>query len=88
VWHPIFGEHQSATMPMYNRLDVRVTRLFSPPRVMGKPGGFGVLYCEAMNVLGIPNALEYVYNSDYSQRYTRVSYFGRRIVVAGFALTW
>jgi len=32
--------------------------------------------------------LEYVYTEDYSTRYERLSYFSRRMLVAGFGLTW
>jgi hypothetical protein len=89
IWRPVFGEHNSAVMPDYHRLDVRATRLFSLPRGAGMPASsVCAAYVEAMNVLAIRNPLEYVYNSDYSRRYTRDSYFSRRFLVAGVALTW
>ena len=76
-------------MPDYHRLDVRITRLFSLPRGAGVPASsVCAAYVEAMNVLAIRNPLEYVYNSDYSRRYTRDSYFSRRFLVAGVSLTW
>ncbi|HUK63231.1 MAG TPA: TonB-dependent receptor, partial [Dongiaceae bacterium] len=31
IWHPVYGDHGSATYPDYHRLDVRLTRLFSLP---------------------------------------------------------
>jgi hypothetical protein len=41
-----------------------------------------------MNVLGTENVLDYIYNRDYSRRYEDLSYFSRRLAVAGLALTW
>ena len=58
-------------------------------RAAGVPAsGVCVAYVEAMNVLGTPNVLGYVYNSDYSRRYEDYSYFSRRILVAGVSLSW
>jgi hypothetical protein len=89
VWHPIYGENNSDQLPDYHRLDVRLTRLFSLPKWQGVPASsVCVVYLEAMNVLGIRNVLDYVYNSDYSQRYSNDSYFSRRFLVGGFALSW
>ncbi|NOT32780.1 MAG: TonB-dependent receptor [Candidatus Eisenbacteria bacterium] len=89
VWHPVEGARQSANMPDYHRLDVRYSRLFSMPAWAALPqSGPCVVYVEGLNVLAIDNTLEYVYNSDYSRRYERDSYFSRRLLVAGFSLTW
>ena len=89
AWRPIEGGENSALMPQYHRLDVRVTRLFTMPAALGLPeSGMSVLYLEALNVLDTPNVLEYVYNDDYTERREVLSYFSRRMVVAGFALTW
>jgi vitamin B12 transporter len=89
IHRPIEGEQYSALMPQYHRLDVRVTRLFTMPAALGLPeSGMSVLYLETLNVLDTPNVLEYVYNDDYSERREVLSYFSRRMVVAGFALTW
>ena len=89
IWHPVEGPHYSATMPVYHRFDFRVTRLFSLPAGLGLPAsGVSVLYAEALNVFAVPNVLEYVYNEDYSAREEVLSYFSRRMIVAGFALTW
>jgi hypothetical protein len=89
LWQPVYGDHRSALMPAYHRLDLRVTRLFSLPAV-GPVRGSSIcaFYVEGLNVLGIENVLEYVYNSDYSGRYPRDSYFSRRMLVAGVGLTW
>ncbi len=89
LWRPVYGEHRSDEMPQYQRLDLRVTRLFSLPAGLSLPASnVCVAYVEAMNLLGTANVLEYVYNSDYSQRYDRLSYFSRRLLVAGFGLSW
>ncbi len=89
LWRPIEGPEYSAEMPQYHRLDVRLTRLFTMPAGLGLPeSGLSVLYLEAMNVLDTPNILEYTYNEDYTERHEMLSYFSRRMVVAGFALTW
>ena len=47
-----------------------------------------MLYLEGMNVLGLRNAQDYVYTSDYSERRTVDSVFSRRLLVAGCSLTW
>ena len=89
VWHPVFGENQSAWFPSYHRLDLRMTRLFTVPGTLGiKPSNVCAFYVEGMNVLGTRNLLDYVYTSDYSQRLERESYFSRRLLVAGVSMTW
>jgi hypothetical protein len=89
IWHPLYGEHGSGLMPAYDRMDFRLLRLFSLPRMGGvRPSNVCAAYLEAINVLNTPNVLDYVYNSDYSRRYSDYSYFSRRLVVAGFSLSW
>ncbi len=89
LWRPVFGEHHAARLPAFTRLDLRATRLFSMPRIAGvKPSSVCAAYVEALNVENRRNVLEYVWNSDWSRRYRRDSYFGRRLLVAGVALTW
>ena len=83
VWHPVLGENQSALTPAYDRVDVRLTRLFSLPK-----SNVCVLYAECMNVLGTANVLDYSYNADYTVRSANRSYFSRRLIVAGFSLSW
>jgi hypothetical protein len=89
IWHPVYGEHGSGRMPVYDRVDLRLMRLFSLPRTGRVPASsVCVAYLEAMNLLGIRNVLDYVYNADYTRRYENWSYFSRRTLVAGFGLTW
>jgi len=89
LWHPVYGDHGSGLMPAYDRVDFRLMRLFSLPRMAGvRPSNVCVAYLEAMNVLDTQNVLNYVYNSDYSRRYEDYSYFSRRMLVAGFSLSW
>jgi hypothetical protein len=89
IWRPVYGEHGSALLPAYRRLDLRATRLFSLPAGLGlPPSSVCAAYVEALNVLNLKNVLEYVYDADYSRRIARDSYFSRRFLVAGFGLTW
>lgn len=89
VWHPVFGETNSALTPGYQRADLRLTRLFSLPKTGRVPAsGVCVFYAECMNILGTANVLDYSYNADFSQKIVNRSYFGRRLVVAGFGLSW
>ena len=89
IWHPVYGAHGSALMPVYDRVDLRIMRIFSVPRVSGLPAtGACAAYVEAMNLLGTANVLEYTYSSGYVHKYPEYSYFSRRMLVAGFSLTW
>src|SRR5262245_43987843 len=86
---PIYGPHHSALMPEYHRLDVRLTRLFTLPRArVTRPSAACAFYVEGINVLGIHNVLDYVYDETYSTRYRTELYFNRAMLVAGFSLTW
>jgi hypothetical protein len=68
---------------------MRITHLFSMPARLGLPSSsVCVAYCEGLNVLGIRNVLDYSYNADYTQRTAQDSYFSRRMLVAGFGLSW
>ena len=89
LWRPRFAEDNSDQLPTYHRLDVRLTKLFSMPKGLGLPASsVCVAYCEGLNVLGIENVLDYTYNEDYSERRIQDSYFSRRMLVAGFGLSW
>jgi hypothetical protein len=67
---------------VYDRLDVRLTHLFS------LRGVNCVVFGEVMNLLARHNAAAYAYTPDFSQRHVSESYFSRRILVAGASLTW
>jgi len=81
-WDPIEGSRYSDHLPVYHRVDVRLTRLFS------RWGGNWVAFGEVMNLLDRHNAASYSYSPDYSARRVNESYFSRRILVAGFSLSW
>lgn len=89
LWRPTFAEDNSGLMPAQHRLDLRVTHLFSLPRIAGLPeSSVCVAYMEGLNVLGIRNTLDYHYNADYSARRAQDSYFSRRMLVFGAGLSW
>ncbi|MEO5618375.1 MAG: TonB-dependent receptor, partial [Candidatus Eisenbacteria bacterium] len=89
LWRPGFAEDNSGQLPAYHRLDVRLTKLFSMPKGLSLPASsVCVAYCEGLNVLGLRNVLDYSYNEDYTERREQESYFARRMLVAGFALSW
>jgi vitamin B12 transporter len=89
IWHPVWGAHGSGVMPAYERMDFRLLRLFTLPRAGAvRSSGVCVAFLEALNVLGTRNVLDWVYNSDYSRRYSDDSYFSRRMLVAGTSLSW
>jgi len=89
LWRPAYAENNSGHLPTYHRLDLRLTRLFSLPPMGGlRESSVCVFFIEALNVLDTRNVLDYVYSEDYSERRTSDSYFSRRMLVAGFALSW
>jgi hypothetical protein len=89
AWRPVEGENNSGRMPVFSRVDVRATYLFSLPAMGGiKASSVCVAYIEALNVLNRHNTLRYTWNEDYTERHAEDSYFGRRLVVAGVGLAW
>jgi hypothetical protein len=81
-WDPIEGPRYSDHLPLYHRLDARLTHLFS------WRGVSCVVFGEVMNLLNRHNAASYTYSPDYSERRVNESYFSRRILVAGTSLSW
>jgi hypothetical protein len=81
-WDPIEGTPYSDRLPVYHRVDVRLTHLFS------RWGGRWVVFGEVMNLLDRHNAASYSYSPDYQVRSVNESYFSRRILVAGLSLGW
>jgi hypothetical protein len=81
-WDPIEGARYSDRLPVYHRVDLRLTRLFS------LPGVNCVVFGEVMNLLARHNAASYAYTPDFSERRVSESYFSRRILVVGASLSW
>jgi hypothetical protein len=81
-WDPMEGAPFSDRLPVYNRLDVRLTHLFSVRGVNC------VVFGEVMNLLARHNAASYAYTPDFSHRQVSESYFSRRILVIGASLNW
>ena len=79
---PLEGPRFGDRLPAYNRMDLRLTHLFP----LGSTRA--VAFAEIMNLLDRHNASGYSYNSDFSVRKAEESYFSRRILVAGFTLSW
>ncbi len=89
LWRPVYGEHNSERLPDYQRLDLRLTRLFSLPAGLGVPASsVCAFYIEGLNILGLRNAQDIVYSLDYAESRTVDSVFSRRFLVAGVSLTW
>ncbi len=81
VFEPLYGEKNSARLPHYHRLDLRLTYL---TQVFER---FLVMYMEGLNILGIENMFGYTYSRDYAEKIPMTSFFGRRTVVVGFQVT-
>ena len=81
-WDPIEGSRYSDHLPVYDRVDLRLTHLFHCWGVNC------VVFGEVMNLLARHNAASYAYSADFSERHINESYFSRRLLVAGASLTW
>jgi outer membrane receptor protein involved in Fe transport len=81
-WDPIEGSRYSDNLPVYHRVDLRLTHLFRYRSVNC------VVFGEVMNLLNRHNAASYSYSPDFSVRQVNESYFSRRILVAGASLSW
>ncbi|WP_306599978.1 TonB-dependent receptor [Geothrix sp. 21YS21S-2] len=79
---PLEGARYGERLPAYARVDSRLTRLFP----LGS--GRAVAFLEVMNLLDRHNVASYSYNPDFTVRRAHESYFSRRILVAGFSLSW
>jgi len=81
-WDPIEGPRYSDRLPVYHRVDLRLTHLFH------RWGVNCVVFGEVMNLLARHNAASYAYSADFSERRVNESYFSRRLLVAGASLSW
>jgi len=81
IYEPVYAETNSARLPNYRRVDLRLTYLGEL---------FGdlplVAYMEGLNILDFTNIFGYSYSPDYSSRKEIKSYFGYRMIVVGFSL--
>jgi len=83
VWKPVYGDINAERFPHYNRLDARLTKIFSI-----HPDVFSLFYLEILNILDIPNIMDYSYSSDYSKREKVLSYFSKRCMVFGVGVNF
>jgi len=81
-WDPLEGARYSDRLPVYHRMDVRLTHLFN------RWGINCVVFGEVMNLLARHNAASYAYSADFRERRVNESYFSRRLLVAGASLSW
>jgi hypothetical protein len=79
---PVQGAPFGDRLPVYRRMDLRATRIFP------LKGAQAVTFLEIMNLLDHHNGASYSYSADFSQRRLEESTFSRRILVAGFSLSW
>ncbi|MBS2022953.1 MAG: hypothetical protein JST92_11115 [Deltaproteobacteria bacterium] len=62
AYDPLFGAHNGERLPVFVDLSLRAAR------TLAWSGGKLSIFLEAQNVLGRPNADEFAYNRDWSQR--------------------
>jgi len=81
-WDPIEAIPFSARLPLYLRVDSRLTHQFAWRATRW------VVFAEVMNLLDRHNVSSYAYTPDFTTRIPNESYFSRRILVAGASLQW
>jgi len=81
-WDPLNGPSFSDRLPLYLRVDSRLTHQFTW-RVTR-----WAAFAEVMNVLDRHNVSSYAYSPDFATRIPNDSYFSRRILVAGASIQW
>ncbi len=81
-WLPIEGPRYGERLPTYQRLDGRLTHLFSTGKLRW------VLYAEMMNLLDRRNPGGISYSPDFATRREEPNYFARRLIVGGLTLMW
>ena len=75
IYRPIYGETNSARLPPYHRLDIRLSKTFNFKR-----WNLGI-FLEILNTYNRKNLLDYTYNTDYSEKdaiyqFPIIPYFG------------
>jgi hypothetical protein len=79
---PIQGTPFGDRLPVYRRMDLRVTHIFRFKETQA------AAFLEIMNLLDHHNAAAFSYSADFSQRRLEESTFSRRILVGGLSLSW
>jgi len=74
---PIYGDMNSERLPLYARVDARLTRY------QKRSGGMLVWYMEGMNLLGRSNVIGYTYDASFSERRSVRPFFRVRTLVFG-----
>lgn len=83
IYKPVYAATNSARYQDYKRVDLRWTyfdQLFQKYPL--------VVYVEGLNILNFTNLFGYSYSQDYKERKDIESYFGRRMIVFGFTITF
>ncbi len=83
IYEPIYAATNSSRYPDYKRVDLRWTyfsQLFQQYSL--------IIYLEALNILNFKNLFGYSYSLDYKKRKEIESYFGRRMLVFGFTVSF
>lgn len=83
VYEPIYSQKNSDRFPDYKRIDVRLTyfgHIFD--------GYSLVAYIEGINILNFKNIFGFSYSHDYSEKNEIQSYFGQRMIVVGFNISF
>ncbi len=79
---PVYGTVHGERLPVYTRLDARITR-FVPMR-----SGIGIVYAEVLNVLDRNNISGYTYDSAYTGRRPIDSFYSTLTAVLGVGITF
>jgi len=79
---PVYGEVHGERLPLYARLDARLTR-FVPMRA-----GMGVVYAEVLNLLDRSNVAGYTYDAGYQARRPIDSFYATLTAVFGMGITF
>lgn len=83
IYEPVYALTNSGRFPDYKRVDLRITHF---NQLFGSVPF--IAYMEGLNILNFQNIFGYAYSGNYSERKEIKSYFGRRMLVLGFMLSF